>query len=726
MNGAPSRDDTPHDGLPRFDEVADPSLVLWYDEPAEDWESQALPIGNGRLGAMIFGGVESERIQFNEDSLWSGDQDTFGAYQNFGDVRLGLLHAGTISDYRRELDLENGVARVAYRAGEVTFGREYFASHPDQVVVVQLAGDAPGSVSVDVALVGAHDETPELATNRIAISGRLTLVSYEAVLDVLHDGGTLSSNGTTVEVRDADTVTLLLGAATNYDTNPASSALTTELPDVRARLDAAAARDYGTLKRSHVRDYRRLFASVTLDLGQSRADVPTDELLASYDDDPRLDVLYFQYGRYLLIASSRPGSLPTNLQGIWNQSNEPPWNCDYHSNINVQMAYWPAEVTNLAECHLPLFDYLEKQQPAWTVNASASGARGFILRTENNPFGMTHWEWNRPANAWYAMHPFEHYEYGGDEAFLRERAYPLMKSAAEFWLDTMVEDSDGTLVAPDEWSPEHGEWEPGLPYAQQLIWDLFTNTVTASETLGLDLALRGELTSALATMDPGLAVGSFGQLREWKYTEDDPNDDHRHISHLIALHPGRQISPLLDPTWSDAAKASLDARGDQGTGWAKAWKVNTWARLFDGDRAHQLLREQLENSTLSNLFDTHPPFQIDGNLGATAGMAEMLLQSHLVIHLLPALPSAWPTGNAQGLRARGGYAVDLEWAGGRLVRAELRATRSRAAEVKCSSFADGVTVTRGSDGANVASTLAGDVVSFDVTARESYTLVTGG
>ena len=529
-------------------EVADPALVLWYDRPAANWETQALPIGNGEIGGMVFGGTPIDRIQFNEKTLWEGSETSFGAYQTFGDILITVPGADTVTNYRLQLDIENALASLAYTVGTAAFRREYFVSHPDKVMVVRLIGPAAG-VDADFELRDGHGKAAVADAGSITITGKLTTVAYEAKLAVRAEGGTTTMTATNgVSVRGADAITLLLAAGTSYNPSPASPSYVRDDPHARvsAAVDAAAAKSYPQLRDAHIADYRALYDRVALDIGQTRPTVPTQTLRAQYRADSRaLEALYFQYGRYLLISSSRPGAPPANLQGIWNISNTPPWNCDYHSNINVQMIYWPAEVTNLRECHEPLIEYIEKQQPAWARRATALGVSGWTLLTENNLFGMGNWNANRPANAWYAMHLWDHFDYGLDVAYLRDRAYPLMKTATQFWLERLVVDAnDGTLVAPDEWSPEQGPWEAGVSYAQQLIWELFTETIRASEALDSDAEFRATVKDALAKLDPGTHVGSWGQLREWKQTDDMQGNTHRHISHLIALHPGNQISPL--------------------------------------------------------------------------------------------------------------------------------------------------------------------------------------
>ncbi|OQO93915.1 alpha-L-fucosidase [Saccharomonospora piscinae] len=731
-------------------------LTLWYDEPASDWESEILPVGNGALGAGVFGGVETERLQFNEKTLWTGGPGSadgydfgnwdaprpgaleevqqrideqrradpewvadklgepkqgYGAYQTFGEVALSAAEPpGDVSGYRRHLDIADATAGVTYVADGVRHTREYFASAPGEVIAGRLTADEPGAVDLTVG-VTAPDNRSKSATaedGRITFAGALddNGLRYEAQIQVLAGGGAVTDNADgSVTVTGADALTLVLAAGTDYaDTYPDYRG---EDPHaaVTERVDAAVAAGYGALRSAHVADHRELFDRVGLDLGQRMPGQPTDELLAGYRDgdlpaDHRraLEVLYFQYGRYLLIASSRPGSLPANLQGVWNDSTSPPWSADYHVNINLQMNYWPAEVTNLSETTEPLFDYVDSLVPPGEVTAREMfGNRGWVVHNETTPYGYTgvhDWAtafWFPEAGAWLAQSYYEHYRFTRDEQFLRERAYPMLKSLSRFWIDELVTDPrDGALVVNPSYSPEQGDFSAGASMSQQIVQDLLSNTAEAAERVGDDDGdFRAELADTLDRLDPGLRIGSWGQLQEWKEDWDDPANEHRHVSHLFSLHPGDQIDPYANPEYVAAAETSLRARGDGGTGWSKAWKINFWARLLDGDHAHRMLSELLKQSTLPNLWDTHPPFQIDGNFGATAGMAEMLVQSHRgVVDVLPALPGDWGTGSVTGLRARGDVTVDVDWADGTPTRIALQAGRSGPLTVR-STLAEG-------------------------------------
>ncbi|GAA3989107.1 glycosyl hydrolase family 95 catalytic domain-containing protein [Mucilaginibacter dorajii] len=683
-------------GLPRRD------LTIWADKPAKTWMTEAYPMGNGRFGGMVFGGIAQEHIQFNEISLWTGDEEETGAYQAFGDLFVNFNGKDTSmavpAGYSRKLDISQAVQRIAYSDNGVAYKREYFCSFPDKVMALHFAANKKGAYSAIVGLKDAHGSKVTGAGTTLQFEGKLDNgLAYQASILIKTEGGSAvvesdGKGGSQLNISNADGFTILLSAATNYS-NKREQHWRGEAPGIKIKhdLDAASAKTYGELLRNHLDDYQNLFYRVDLNLGKTPEQIvsaTTFKRLVNYrkEADPQLEALLFQYGRYLLINSSRKGGLPANLQGLWNESNNPPWRSDYHSNINVQMNYWLAEPTNLSECHFPYLDYINSMREVKKVSTQKQypGVRGWTVKTENGVYGGGSFLWNTPGSAWYAQGIWEHYAFTKDKSYLQTFAYPILKEIVEFWDDHLKRRPDGTLVSPLGWSPEHGPTEDGVTYDQAIVYDLFTNYVEAADVLKIDKSYRDHV----ADMREHLLkpkIGKWGQLQEWETDRDDPKDTHRHSSNLFGLHPGRQISTIKTPELAQAAKVSLMGRGDVSTGWSMAWKMNFWARLQDGDHAYKILKNFITlvggsgvdynegGGVYSNLFCAHPPFQIDGNFGYTAGVTEMLLQSQTdEIQLLPALPKAWPTGNVKGLKAHGDFEIDMDWKDGKVTRITIK------------------------------------------------------
>jgi len=745
-----------------------PATTVWYKQPAGKWE-EALAVGNGRLGAMIFGGVAKERLQLNEITVWSGrlehaadrvdahrklpeirslldagkyadaakamtanmtcatggrfGRDSYGSYQTLGDLDLTFPEPRQVGGYMRWLDIGEATAGVRYEADGKTWTREVFSSAVDQVLVMRIACSTRNAVNFDLGLTRVKwAETRSTAPNTLTMTGsslgQTGDLRYEAQVRVMSTGGGVSSVGGRIRVTDADEAIILLAAGTDYALD-----YTNEYkgPDphaaVATSLDKASRRRYSAMRVAHVRDYQGYFHRVSLDIGRgANADLPTDERLRRFsagEDDPALISLFYQFGRYLLISSSRPDNpLPSNSQGIWGDGLSLPWGCDYKSNINFQMNYWPAETANLGECHLPMVRMIEAMvEPGKKTAKAYFDAPGWAMAYTTNA-----WGWTAPGpagpwgpffcgGAWTCQHLWEHYVFTRDRAYLR-RVYGVMKGAAEACLHMLIPDANGKLITSPSTSPENrfrtddgqASWVcEGAAADRQIIWELFNNTAMAARSLAIDDEFCRTMEEAQAKIRPP-EIGRGGQIMEWGKDWDlnAPEPRHRHFSHLFALHPGRQISPDATPELASAAKVTLNTRGDASTGWSQAWKINCWARLHDGDRALKLIREQLKlvdttqtnyqrgGGTYMNLFDAHPPFQIDGNFGALSGITEMLLQSHLmfqsggppadryILHILPALPSAWRNGQVRGLRGRGGIEADLIWKDGKAVEAKLK------------------------------------------------------
>ncbi|MEV4582729.1 glycoside hydrolase N-terminal domain-containing protein [Nonomuraea jabiensis] len=763
-------------------------LALWYDESAGTEWLRALPIGNGRLGAMVFGNVDTERLQLNEDTIWAGgpydqsnpkgaaalgqirqlvfqnqwsqaqtlvDQNMLGnpsaqlAYQPVGDLRLTFGSATGVSEYNRFLDLTTATTTVTYLQNGVRYRREVLASAPDQVIAVRLTADKPGSITFSATFASPQRTTrssPDGTTvaldgvsgDQRGLAGK---VRFLALARAVAEGGSVSSSGGTLQIRSANSVTVLISIGSSYVNYKDVSGDYQGI--ARRHLDAAAGRTYDDLRGRHTADYQRLFGRTTLDLGRtSAADQPTDVRIAQHanTNDPQFSALLFQYGRYLLISSSRPGTQPANLQGIWNDSLTPSWDSKYTLNANLPMNYWPTDTTNLSECYEPVFKMIndltvsgartarvQYNAGGWVTHHNTDGWRGSSV-VDGATWGM--WQ---TGGAWLATMIWDHYLFTGDLDFLRQY-YPAMKGAAQFFLETLVEEPNlKYLVTNPSNSPELTHHSgvsicAGPTMDNQILRDLFNGCAKASELLGTDASFRTQVLAARDRLPP-MKTGSRGNIQEWLYDWVETEQNHRHISHLYGLHPSNQITKRGTPALYTAARRTLELRGDDGTGWSLAWKINYWARMEEGTRAHDLIRALVTTARLApNMFDLHPPFQIDGNFGATSGVAEMLLQSHNgELHVLPALPAAWPSGKVQGLRGRGGYTVDATWSSGGATEILIRFDRDGTVNVRSRIFAGTYQVVDTTTGDTVSVTKPeNDVIGLTGQAGRTYRMTGSG
>jgi len=704
------------------------NLKLWYTKPATKW-TEALPIGNGSLGAMIYGGVENDKIQFNEETLWTGAPNDYahkGAYkyldqirklltdgkqdeaeklalaefmsvpltqkkyQAFGDLNLHFSGQQEITGYHRELDLNDALCRVTYKAGGVSFSREYLSSNPDQVIAIKLTADQAKALNFSLDLDALHEtKSTEASGNSLTLKVQVKEGALRgvAVIKVSSDGK-VTASASQLTVLGAKNATIFLSAATNF-INYKDVSGNPELKTATI-LKRVASKSYDLVKKSHVTDYQKLFNRFDIQFtGNKNTQLPTNERIVAFSkeaNDPQLLALYIQYGRYLLISSSRPGTQPANLQGIWNDQLAPPWDSKWTVNINTEMNYWPAEIANLSECQEPLYRMIaDCAETGKIVAREHYNATGWVLHHNTDI-----WRGTAPINhsnhgiwvsggAWLSRHLWEHYQFSQDKKFLADQAYPLMRGAAEFFTQFLVKDpKTGYLISTPSNSPENGGLVAGPTMDHQIIRALFRSCIEASEILGTDQQFAQKLKELLPQIAPN-QIGKHGQLQEWMEDTDDPNNHHRHVSHLWAVYPGNEINWQQTPELMKAARQSLIYRGDEGTGWSLAWKINFWARFLDGNHAYDMVKllfrpVQIENTvytggggSYTNLFDAHPPFQIDGNFGAPAGMIEMLIQSQLnEIAILPALPDALPEGKISGVCARGGFELTFNWSNGKL------------------------------------------------------------
>lgn len=734
-------------------------------KPRKDsWEAQTLPVGNGRVGGTIFGGDRCERVALNEVSFWSGGpnlpgngkgyeygpmatKDQFGSYQPFGDLYISFNLQGETQNYTRSLDLRDGIARVSFSNAGVNHVRECYVSHPDNVLVYTVKSDSPQGVSLNATLTPNHSVT--YSTTRKGIVMRGTLANGETFegrlviknkggdvklrgkagytrVDYLKKGGPASNSGDYMrptfsaehipylEITGAESVTILVSLATDYKMDYGSD-WKGNSPSRKNRkiLAAALKKSASALRAAHVANYQKLFNRLSISLGKTdedRAALPTDERLKEYNgDDPELESTIYQYGRYMLICGSRPGNLPVNLQGIWNDKVHAPWACDYHNNINLQMCYWGAEVGNLSECHEPFIDFMQAmEEPLTRMTATHFGptVKGWTTRISQNPWGGGGWvKWNPPVNAWYALHLWDHYNFTKDKDYLKKVGYPVMKNICHFWESYLKEVGEGgeglmsngkkldiskypelkrikagSLVSPNSWSHEWGPDEDGIMHDQQLVWELFDNTAKAARELGVDASWAKKLISLRDRLVTN-RVADGGYLQEWIVDRPNMVKGHRHTSHLIGVFPGTSISMAQTPELAEAAKKSLKLRGsqqDSRRSWSWPWRAALWARLGDADEAYDMVQGYIRYNLLDNLFGDHPPMQMDGTFGMTGGISEMLLQSHAgQIELLPTLPDAWEDGYVKGIRARGDITVDMEWEDGEVTSYKLRSKTNK-------------------------------------------------